>query len=76
MIADTIKNLAPKVKINGELRDPVFWSVIIRLNPKIKDGKPVFTNKGQVKTVAGKGKPATIWEIPDGNINLVADFTS
>jgi hypothetical protein len=70
-LKDTIKNLAPKVKINGEIRDAVFWSVIIRLNPKDKNGNPIFRESGKVKTSSGKGKPATIWEIPAGDINLV-----
>lgn len=70
-ITDTIKNLAPKIKINGETRDQAFWSVIIRLNPKNKDGQPVFVNRGQIKTSAGKGKPATVWEVPAGGINLI-----
>lgn len=69
---DTIKNLSPVVKINGEIRDAVTWSAVIRLNPKDKSGNPLFVKKGQVKTAAnGKGKPATVWEIPDGDINLV-----
>lgn len=71
MNKDTIKNLSAKVKINGALRNPVDWSVIIRLNPKDKDGNPIFREVGKVKTSSGKGKPATIWEIPAGDINLV-----
>ncbi len=65
----TIKELIPKVKINGKSRDQFFWGFIIGVMESEGFAKKV----GSKKASGGKGRPATIWEIPDTN-NIKISF--
>lgn len=68
-IRGTIKELMPKIKINGKIQDQFFWGFII----KVMEEGGFVKNVGSQKASGGKGRPAVIWEIPDTN-NIMIDF--
>lgn len=68
-IRGTIKELMPKIKINGESRDQFFWGFAI----KIMEENGFVKNVGSQKVSGRKGRPAVIWEIPDTN-NIMIEF--